>query len=263
MNLKILVTVFFATLALFAAAQNNQLLNQSDSKGLKQGHWIKKTPQGHVLYEGYFKDNLPVGTFKRYYENDSVMSVLIYSTDGKSADATFYHQNGFPASKGKYADQLKEGKWKFYSAYMADYLICEEEYLHNKKNGLSIKYYPNKTPSEKLTYLNDVKTGEWYQYFPNGEASLKGNYTDGQLNGKFAVYYDNGKSEFAGQYNNNSRDGNWVKYNLDGSVKKTINYVNGKATNPEFSREETDYLDALEKNKGKIEDPEKTGTIWQ
>jgi antitoxin component YwqK of YwqJK toxin-antitoxin module len=191
------------------------------------------------------------------------MSVLVYTADGKSVDATFYHQNGFLASKGKYAAQLKEGKWKFYSAKISDYLICEEEYLHNKKNGLSIKYYPGKTVSEKLTYVNDVKSGEWYQYYPNGQACLKGNYTEGQLNGKFVIYFNNGKPEFAGQYENNSRNGNWVKYNQDGSVKKTINYIYGVVTNPELYMEETDYLDSLERNKGKIEDPEKSETIWQ
>jgi antitoxin component YwqK of YwqJK toxin-antitoxin module len=263
MKPKILLTILFAAIALYAAGQNNQLLNQSDAKGLKQGHWIKKSPNGHIQYEGYFKDNLPVGTFKRYYENDTLMSVLIYSADGKSADATFYHQNGFPASKGKYTNQLKEGKWKFYSAYIANYLVCEEEYLNNKKNGLSVKYYPDKKPCEKLLYANDIKSGEWYQYFPNGKVCLMGTYKNGELNGKFVIYYDNGKPEFEGQYNYDARDGKWVRYNKDGSVKKTINYVLGQATNPELYKEETEYLDAIEKNKGKIEDPEKTGTIWQ
>jgi antitoxin component YwqK of YwqJK toxin-antitoxin module len=263
MNPKILFVFLLTTAALIAAGQDNNLLNQSDAKGLKQGHWIRKTPQGHIQYEGYFKDNLPVGQFKRYYENDSLSSVLVYSADSKSADATFYYQNGFIESKGKYVNQKKEGKWKFFSAVKADYLLCEEDYLHNLKNGLSVKYYPDKTPSEKLSYINDVKSGEWYQYFPNGQVCLKATYTDGQLNGKFTLYYDNGKPEFTGQYNNDSRDGNWIRYNIDGSLKKTISYVNGQITNPELNKEDTDYLDALEKNKGKIEDPEKTGTIFQ
>jgi antitoxin component YwqK of YwqJK toxin-antitoxin module len=191
------------------------------------------------------------------------MSVLVYSEDGRSANATFYHKNGLISSKGKYWDQLKEGKWKFFSALKPDYLICEEEYLHNMKNGPSVKYYPDKTPCEKLSWVNDIKSGEWSQYYPTGHICLKGYYTNGQLNGEFVVYYDNGKPEYEGQYDKDSRDGNWIKYNSDGTVKTTINYNKGIATNPEFNKKETDYLDALEKNKGKIEDPEKTGTIWQ
>ncbi len=263
MNPKLFFVILFAVATLLASGQDNQALNQTDAKGLKQGHWIRKTPQGHIMYEGYFKDNSPLGTFKRYYENDSLSSVLVYGSDGKSADATFYYQNGFTASRGRYENQKKEGKWKFYSSKKADYLLCEEDYFHNRKNGLSVKYYPDMTPSEKLNYINDLKSGEWCQYFPNGQVCLKANYADGQLNGKFTLYYDNGKPEFAGQYNNDSRDGKWIRYNSDGSVKKTINYVNGQITNPELFKEETDYLDALEKNKGKIEDPEKAGNIWQ
>jgi antitoxin component YwqK of YwqJK toxin-antitoxin module len=263
MKLRTLILIILAGAVLCVHAQKQEQLNQTDTKGMKQGHWIKKTPQGHIQYEGYFKDNMPVGQFKRHYDNDSLQSVLIYSADGKSADANFYHQNGYPASSGKYSNQMKEGKWKFYSAYLRDYLICEEEYLHNTKNGLSVKYYPNKTISEKLSYSNNVKSGEWNQYFPNGQVCLTGNFTEGLLNGKFVVYFDNGKPEFSGQYKSNSRDGNWIRYNRDGSVKTTITYVYGSPTNPELFRQETEYLDALEKNKGKIADPEKTGTIWQ
>jgi antitoxin component YwqK of YwqJK toxin-antitoxin module len=263
MDLKFLFTILLASVAVCTSGQNSQSINQTDSKGLKQGHWIRKTPQGHIQYDGNFRDNIPVGTFKRYYDNDSLMSVLVYSADGNSADATFYHKNGLTASTGKYTNQLKEGKWKFFSAYKPDYLICEEDYLHNRKNGLSVKYYPDGTPSEKLNYADDVKSGEWNQYYPDGKICLKGNYTDGKLSGKFIIYYDDGKPEFAGQYANDSRDGDWIKYNRDGSVKTTINYVEGKATNPGLHKQETDYLNSLEMNKGKIEDPEKTGTIWQ
>lgn len=263
MNPKIILPLILFFVTLTCNAQKNESINQTDAKGLKQGHWIKKNPQGHPLYEGYFKDNKPTGTFKRFYDNDSLQAVLIYGDDNKHAEATFYHQNGFLASKGNYINQLREGKWKFFSAEISGYLICEEVYLNNKKHGLSIKYYPDKTLLEKLNYVNDVKSGEWVQYFPDGKICLSGFYTDGRLNGKFVVYYDNGNKEFAGQYTDNARNGDWIRYNSDGSVKTTIHYVSGLATNPELHKQETEYLDALERNKGKIADPEKTGTLWQ
>jgi antitoxin component YwqK of YwqJK toxin-antitoxin module len=261
--LRLIFSVILAALTLSLGAQKVESLNQTDSKGLKQGHWIKKTTKGHVQYEGYFKDNMPTGTFKRYYDNDSLQSSLIYSSDGKSAEATFYHQNGYLASTGKYINQLKEGTWKYYSINVRGYLVCEEEYLHNMKNGPSVKYYSDKTPSEKLNYINDLKSGEWTQYFANGQLCLKGYYSSGSLEGKFVIYFENGKPEFVGQYRNNTRDGNWIRYNPDGSVKNNINYASGLATNPELYKQETEYLNSIEKNKGKIADPEKTGTLWQ
>ena len=97
-------------------ARLKHLINQTDSKGRKQGHWIKRYPDQTILYEGYFKDDHPVGEFKRYYEDKTLKSVLQFSNNGKEAIAILYHPNGNIASKGKYVNQKKEGKWQFFSA---------------------------------------------------------------------------------------------------------------------------------------------------
>lgn len=259
---RFIIVVFLTLIAFRCEAQVQEKLNFTDQKGLKQGHWMKKDSKGHRIYEGWFIDNKPTGSFKRYYPTDTLQSVLVYNNDGIRAAATFYHPNGFLASKGNYVNQKREGKWQFYSALSAGYLICEEEYSGNKKNGTSFKYYRNKSLSEKLFYKNDIKTGQWSQFYPNGQECLKANYTEGRLEGKFEIFFDNGKPEFTGQYKDDARDGTWIRYNNDGSVKNKINYVAGRATNPELYIEETEYLDRLEKNKGKIADPEKTGSIW-
>lgn len=65
-----------------SAGSNCQIpnnINQMDAKGEKQGYWIKKYPDGQILYEGSFRNNKPVGEFKRYYEDGSLKSVLMYS----------------------------------------------------------------------------------------------------------------------------------------------------------------------------------------
>ncbi|HPT12805.1 MAG TPA: hypothetical protein PLP69_09250, partial [Bacteroidales bacterium] len=55
------------------------------------------------------------------------------------------------------------------------------------------------------------------------------------------------------------RNGKWKAYNEDGSLKSVIEYTEGKTSDPSISENETKYLDNLEKNKGKILDPEMTG----
>ena len=89
-----------------------------------------------VMYDGFFKDDHPVGEFKRYYENNTLKSLLIFREDGKEADATIYHPNGYISSKGKYINQMKEGKWKFFSAIYNGYLISEELYSANIKKRI-------------------------------------------------------------------------------------------------------------------------------
>jgi antitoxin component YwqK of YwqJK toxin-antitoxin module len=263
MILKYLLLFSLLLASLSASCQPVESLNKTDNNGSKQGHWIKKYPNGHVQYDGYFKDNQPYGAFKRYYENDTLHSVMIFSKDGKEAFASIYHPNGFIASKGKYINQLKEGKWQFFSSKKNGYLICEEEYKSNTRNGTSLKFYPDSSLAESISYINDIPDGVWMQYFQNKILCLKTTYVNGKLNGSFATYFDNGKPEFIGQYKNDARNGIWKVYNTDGNLKYSIEYVSGVAVNPEKFRKETDYLDALEKNKGKISDPEKTGSLWQ
>jgi antitoxin component YwqK of YwqJK toxin-antitoxin module len=202
-----------------------------------------------------------VGEFKKYYDDKTIKSVLNFSIDGKEAYAVIYHPNGFLAARGKYINQMREGKWKFFSAYINGYLISDEEYSKNLRNGLSQKFFPDSTLAEIMTYVNDSKEGEWLQYYPNGSIFLKSNYSDGMLNGKFEVWYEDGKPEFSGAYKNNLREGTWLIYNEDGTLKYQLNYVSGVTKDRQMEDDGSKLLDSLEKNKGRIADPEKTGVL--
>ncbi|TAL62257.1 MAG: hypothetical protein EPN88_13535 [Bacteroidetes bacterium] len=261
MNLKIFTTATLLAISSIAFCQTDTVLNKTDKQGKKQGHWIKKYPNQVVMYDGFFKENIPVGEFKRYYENSTLMSILVFNDNGKEASATIYHPNGNIASKGKYVSQLKEGKWQFFSEFIKDYLICEEYYSKNIKNGPSLKLYPDSTLAERVNYINDLKQGEWIQYYQNGTMCVKSNYLDGKINGKYEVWFENGKTHFSGKYKNDKRDGLWYIYNSDGTLKYKLEYSEGITKDRQLDIDESDYLDFLEKNKGKIADPEKTGII--
>jgi antitoxin component YwqK of YwqJK toxin-antitoxin module len=261
MDLKIIIIISLLAISSNGICQIETKINQTDSQGKKQGHWIKKYPDKTIMYEGFFKDDHPVGEFKRYYEDKTLKSLLKYNINGTEVAAITYHPNGNIASKGKYINQKKEGKWQFFSAVTKGYLICEESYTGNKKNGLSLKFYPDSTVAEKVNYVNDIKQGEWIQYYPNGAICTKSNYVNGNISGKFEVWFENGQLEFSGQYKNNTRDGPWLIYNMSGSVKYRIEYTGGVANDHQMDIDESDYLDSLDKNKGIIPDPEKTGII--
>jgi antitoxin component YwqK of YwqJK toxin-antitoxin module len=262
MNLKTILIFSFLMLAPSSFSQINDSINKTDNQGMKQGHWIKKYPDGHIQYNGYFKDNEPIGTFKRYFKNDTLQSVLVFRVAGKEAAAVLYYQNGFIASEGIFINQLKEGKWKFFSQKANGYLVCEEEYKANIRNGYSTKYYSDNTLAERVNYVNDQRNGEWIQYFPDGNICLRANYIMGKLHGDISVFFSNGKPEYSGQYKADTRNGTWKIYNSDGSLKYNIEYREGVAVNSEKYKKESDFLDTLEKNKGKIIDPAITGTLW-
>lgn len=261
MNLKIIISASLIAISAIALCQTETSVNQTDPKGRKQGRWIKRYPDQTILYEGYFKDDHPVGEFKRYYEDKTLKSVLHFSSNGKEAAAILYHPNGNIASKGKYVNQKKAGKWQFYSELTKGYLISEDIYSGDLRNGLSVKFYPDSTIAEKINYVNDIRHGEWTRYYPTGSLLLKSNYVNGNIDGKFVTYYEDGKIEYSGQYKNDARDGEWLLYNKDGTVKYKIEYTNGITKDRQMDIDESKYLDSLEKNKDKIQDPEKTDVL--
>jgi antitoxin component YwqK of YwqJK toxin-antitoxin module len=261
MNLKIIAIAFLLAISAMAACQPEAEINKTDQQGRKQGHWIKKYPNQSVMYDGIFKDDHPIGEFKRFYEDKKLKSVLNYNDDGTEATAIIYHPNGYVSSKGKYVNQLKEGKWQFFSMDLDGYLICEEIYSKNLRNGPSLKFYPDGKLSETLNYVNDIKDGEWIQYYANGSQCLKSIYVKGKINGKFEVWFENGKIEFSGHYKNDLKEGLWYIYKKDGTLKYKIEYQAGYTKDRQMDIDESDFLDSLELNKGKIADPEKTGVI--
>lgn len=259
MNLKriaILVVTVFPFLNIIAQQ------NITDQNGLKQGPWIRNYPNGTKMYEGVFRDNHPVGEFKRYYENGRIKSVMVFSEDGRQADAVLYHSNGRIASKGKYVNQKKEGKWQFYSADDEGYLICEQNFTGDTRNGISLGFYPDSTVGDRTTYLNDVKNGSREQFYMSGAPYTRSFYSAGKLNGPFEAWFENGNKMYSGSYKNDLRDGSWIIYNEDGSVRYRINYRNGVPDNRQMDIDASKYIDDLEKQKGKIPDPEKTGEMW-
>lgn len=259
MNLKIIISVSLIALSSIALCQTETALNQTDSKGRKQGHWIKKYPDQSLLYDGYFKDDHPVGEFKRFYEDKTLKSVLNFSSNGKEAEAVLYHPNGNIASKGKYVNQKKEGKWQFFSEINKDYLISEDIYSGDIRNGLSVKFYPDSTIAEKVNYINNIRQGEWTRYYPGGSLLLRSKYLNDKIDGRFETWYEDGKQEYSGQYKDDARDGLWLFYNPDGTVKYRIQYVDGITQDRQMDIEESRFLDNLEKNKDKVQDPEKIG----
>lgn len=258
----ILKRLIFSLIFILAILNISAQLNQTDNNGLKQGPWVRTWPNGMKMYEGVFKDNKPVGEFRRYYQNGVLSSVMNFSEDGLTADAELYFQTGRLASKGRFVDRKKEGKWQFFSRENEGVLVSEEIYEDNMRNGTSLRYYPNGTLGERLEFRNDEKHGSWEQFHDNGKPYIKSQYSGGKLNGSYEAWFVNGNQMYSGHYKSDAREGLWLVYNEDGTVRYRINYKNGIPDNPQMDNDAAAYVDKLEKEKGRIPDPEITGEKW-
>jgi antitoxin component YwqK of YwqJK toxin-antitoxin module len=190
MNIKLLTVITVILVSANLYCQTDTSVNITDQQGRKQGRWITKYPNGNIRYEGVFLNDHPAGELKRYYDDQTINSVMIFSDDGKEARATIYFPDGSVAASGKYLNRMKEGKWKFFSSSVPGYLLNEEEYSKSLRNGLSIKFYADSTIAEKALYKNDKKEGEWIQCGTKmasrkSEDPIK--ITSGKANGLFTM----------------------------------------------------------------------------
>jgi antitoxin component YwqK of YwqJK toxin-antitoxin module len=225
MKLKALILLLFI-LPLFAFAQRDTI-NKMDKNGLKQGKWIKKDNSGNKIYEGFFKNDVPLGKFTYFYPTGKVKSkTLFYSTPGQAYTA-FYNTFGNKISEGKVNGEAKDSTWILYRSN--DSVQAIENYNKGKKQGVFKRYHANGQLFEELTYKNDLREGLHKKYFPNGSKESEINITADKENGKAVFYYLDGQKCDEGAYKNGFRDGLWYHYSNTGVWEWQIRFVNGSA----------------------------------
>jgi hypothetical protein len=114
-----------------------QLHNQTDSQGRKQGYW--ETPFEH---DRYIKADLGEhsrrsGFWEHYVEGIGKGQYVDGMRQGKWK--YYYSKNGLLESEGHYKDDLRHGFWKYYN-YSGSPII-EGHYLNDHKEGLWKKSY--------------------------------------------------------------------------------------------------------------------------
>lgn len=228
-------------------------INQTDSNGLKQGVWQKKQDNGRLLYEGQFKDDKPVGEWKRYHPGGQLKALIVYNGDTAFTQLFDVWRNKL--TEGNYVNQKKQGVWKLFKDKQ---VISDEEYVDGIKEGVAHQYYDTGEVMEESHWKNGMQEGDYQVFYPNGQAYIQSKMKEGKRHGLFLVFYENGNPEREAAYKNGLRDGEWKFYNIDGEYRYSLFYDEGKILNPQV-RDSIDNLEMkeLEKNKTKLVDPEK------
>ncbi|MCK9423932.1 MAG: hypothetical protein M0Q38_15185 [Bacteroidales bacterium] len=100
--LLFLITLF----SLVAYSQDT--ISQLDSQGRKQGFWQKHDSLGNLVYDGYFKDGYPAGTFHYYYPSGKIKTISALSEKGRRAVVISFFQNGQKMASGNYYEEKKD-----------------------------------------------------------------------------------------------------------------------------------------------------------
>lgn len=220
-------SLFLAFLLLLAGSGYAQELNQTDSKGRKQGEWILKKPDGTLIYEGRFVDDQPVGWFKRYYSDGTLKAEMLHRSPDE-VYAKLYYEGRQPVlmAEGKYLAQEKDSVWLSYDP--SGRLKSLDTYRSGIQEGRAVVYHENGAVSEETTYRNGERHGDWKQYYSSGKLMSEGTFKDGIRVGLYVKYYPNGKEWVHGKYENGFKESTWRYGNEDGSIGQMVVFRRGK-----------------------------------
>lgn len=219
--------------------------NKTDRHGRKQGAWEKTYNNGNKMYEGEFKDDNPVGTFKRYYEDGKLKSTQVYKPKSDESEVTIYDTDGKTITTvGHYKGKVKDGEWKYYNEGK---LTLVENYVNGKREGIS-KGYKNDAVIEEIPYKNDKIDGIRKAFLENGKIYSETEYKDGKMNGNYKLYEGQEQPIEEGSFKNGKRSGEWRSYDdKHKMIDKTSYSSDGKAVNQkEIDKKNSEQFDKNE-----------------
>ncbi len=209
-------------------------INQTDSKGRKQGEWVKTYPKTKIVqYRGQFKDDKPIGTFTYYYQSGKVKAVVKHDANTTRSSAYFYHENGVLMSHGIYRNMKKDSIWLNFTP--AGRLSNSETYKEDSLHGKKIVYYvpdnledKSRLPSAVYMYENGKMNGEAVEYFQSGTVKSKGVYKDNKKVGVWETYHPNGKKMLLERFKDGVHHGWHFSYDEGGLETSRKYYYYGR-----------------------------------
>ena len=166
----------------------------------------KYDQSGKLIYNGPYRNKVPVGIHREY------------SADGKVTSSKIYNDNGLLLSEGIVDDAgNKNGKWKDY--YPSGKIQAEGQYTDNRKSGLW-KFNDESEKAEQTGFFNSGRPdGMWKWYYEDGKLLREEEYYQGQRDGAYTEYSHNGEIIAQGQYSDGEKNGEW-KYKSDNNIEE-------------------------------------------
>lgn len=230
--------------------------NVTDSRGQKQGRWVKTSSDGTLVYEGSFSNNQPVGQWKRYHPDGKLKAELDFGTQGgDTCRATLYSEEGVLLAKGLYCRQKKEGLWLNYNEI--GQLTRKQQYRQGLSEGIGETLGEGGRLLEQTDWKNGRLNGLSKEYDLDGQLINQTSYKDDQLEGPVTYYHPSGQVRLQGTYVAGKRTGTWQSFSKTGVLTGTTVYHNGVADDNDAQVEkESRQLELMSKQKGRFDEPE-------
>lgn len=204
---------------------DREFVNQTDSKGQKQGVWRDYYDNDNIRMEANYKNGLLNGYYREYNQA------------GKMLVSKFY-ENGQLITREGDDEIVAEIRNQFDDQ---GNLISTGSFLNNIPVGVHRKYTGDRTKVKVEEYDNSgqvmsagltddkgTKEEYWKFFYPGGQVRLEGSYKNDKRTGVWKFYFPDGKLEQTGTYLNGLEDGLWTWYFHSGDIRREENYLRGK-----------------------------------
>ncbi len=191
---------------------------------------------GKLIYNGPYRNNVPVGVHREYGNNGKVSNAFIYNDNGLLLSEGIVDESGnlngkwkdyFPdgriKAEGTYNDNRRSGLWKFYNNLSK--VEQTGSYNNGRPDGLWQWYYNDGSILREEEYFQGFRDGSFTEYSREGSVIVTGQYSDGERNGPWK--FTSGDYTEEGNYIIGLKDGQWKSYYPDGTLQYRGNYVQG------------------------------------
>lgn len=224
---SLLLVLFFSV----CTAYGQDSINRKDASGRMHGQWIKYDSLGNKVYEGTFREGIPVGEFRYFYPDGKLRTITKYADSGKRASTVSYFPNGMKMASGNYLNEKKDSVWLFFDGRDGS-LVQEESYKNGVRDGISRTYFSEGGISGIQSWKDGIKDGIWEEYYSNGSIKLHGTFKMGDKEGPYQAFYENGSPLVIGRYSEGHQDGTWIFFDSDGAVSKRETWEKGSLVVP-------------------------------
>jgi len=206
-----------------------------------------------VVEQGFFRDGLKTGVWRKYGERGNMLRVShYYYGEFDGLQLTFNNTNVLEKEENYRKGKL-HGLYREYNASRLGAVIKEIYYRHGKIHGIkkeyfddgkilmeigykggmrndrSTWYYHNGIKSAVYHYTNDTNDtidGTVTTWFDNGSLKSVVLYSDGLQHGDYKEYHSNNNIKTMGRFDHGTKIGKWIYFNLEGKVASTEKFAN-------------------------------------
>lgn len=238
--LKLRIIFFLSLLqAVFLAhgqvLKKNYWFSNDSTKGLEKtvevliadtsifhGQYLHFFQNGNLRISGQFKKNIPLGTWKYYYESGLLKQSINYRNDSVSYWKYFF-ENGTIKKEGLVKNQLKDSIWTYY--YEQGTILKKGEYKKDLQNKQWNYFYEDGENKAIANY--EMGTGNYTEYYYKGGVKMRGPVLNNESNGVWTYFYEDGKIKAKGFEQNGVKNGQWIYYYQNDTLASKGTYVNG------------------------------------